>query len=220
MFTITKTTMGKSEFALGVRVWDALLFVALIQRPRRDFGIVMDFSRNVTTYMMQMLPKSIIPYNTLPAERIDNFTGEQVVYNIESPSARPEQLLRFRDNSTIGPFAAFNYKSPGPTGIVEDDAYMAPIIALCKLLNFSSLFAIPLQLWTVDIAWEYGVVYPMAVYDETNCNNSTLSGHIALVLNQCRCSMMLYAQTLESSEEEVSNYACPVTRVQRASTHS
>lgn len=202
MFVVTKTTIGKCDYGLGVRVWDALLFVALIQRPRRDFGIVMDFTRNITTYMMQMLPKSILPYNTLPAERIDNFSSEQVVYNIESLSTRPEQLLRFRDNNTIGPFATFAYQSPGPTALAEDDAYMAPIVALAKMLNFPSLYTIPLHLWTLDIGWEYGTVYPMAVYDENNCTNYDLQGHIALVLNQRRCSMMLYAQTPASIDKE------------------
>lgn len=149
------------------------------------------------------------------------------MYNIESQTARPEQLLRFRDNRTIGAFAAFTYQSPGPTGLAEDDAYMAPIIALGKMLNFDNIFSIPLHMWTVDIAWEYGVVYPMAVYDEQNADNAELQvnqffccnfltasqfplvtnytmsqGHIALVLNQRRCSMMLYAQTTESADAE------------------
>lgn len=220
MFSIRRVSSTRLEYALGVRVWDALLFAALIQRPRRDFGVVSDFSMSIVSHLMQMLPRSIMPYNEVPALRIDAFSEQQMVYKLNARKAqqarraenqlevtRPEQVLRFKSNRGIKQDASFAYSSAGPTGLMEDDAFMAPIIALRDYLNIKDFTDIPLHMWCFDIAWEWGVVYPLARYDAADAlppEKFAADSKFALVLNRrCFC-MQVYGQEREDLELEKS----------------
>lgn len=212
MFIIERVSNNHHEYALGVRVWDALLFASLMRRPRRDYGIVYDFAQSVTEYVLRSLPCSVMPYSVIPSMRYDPFSGEQTHLRVEGghrrpwldvADDRPEQVLRFRDSRTVGPNAAFTYASPGPTGIVEDDAFMAPIIALQQTLKCEHFSDIPLDLWHLDIGWQWGAVYPFVVYPNTRARDPPLpwqrglgtpGRRFAVVLNQRRFSMQLYAQ--------------------------
>lgn len=126
MFVIRQTTCNKNEYALGVRVWDALLFAALIRRPRRDYGIVYDFSLSITEFVLSAFPASVLPFQRVPTLRLDPLSGDQMLARVgvsqphQGPRCdRPEQVLRFQDARTAGRNAIFSCSSPGPTGLVE-----------------------------------------------------------------------------------------------------
>jgi hypothetical protein len=46
-----------TEFCLSLRVWDILLWFAIIGRPRRDVSIMSDFSKTLAQYSLQLLPR-------------------------------------------------------------------------------------------------------------------------------------------------------------------
>lgn len=127
MFVIRQTTCNKNEYALGVRVWDALLFAALIRRPRRDYGIVYDFSLSITEFIVSAFPTSVFPFQHVPTLRLDPLSGDQMLARVGTSSSsqegprsdRPEQILRFKDAKTAGRNAIFSCSSPGPTGLLE-----------------------------------------------------------------------------------------------------
>jgi hypothetical protein len=65
------SSMGDNEVCISVRVWDALLWFAIMGRPRRDISVLTDFSKTLAQYCIQLLPRSIFPYDAVPMTRTD-----------------------------------------------------------------------------------------------------------------------------------------------------
>jgi hypothetical protein len=70
---------GEIEYCIGLRVWDLLLWFAIVGRPRRDVGILTDFAKTMAQYSMQILPRSILPYSLVLMTRLDPVEKKQVV---------------------------------------------------------------------------------------------------------------------------------------------
>lgn len=51
-------TSSETEFCLSLRVWDVLLWFAIMGKPRRDVSIMTDFSKTLAQYSLQLLPRS------------------------------------------------------------------------------------------------------------------------------------------------------------------
>lgn len=57
------------------------------------------------------------------------------------------------------------YPSPyGPTGLVEDDGFMAGILMMKNMLNYDRLTDMPLHDMEVDVGLQWGQYYPLALY--------------------------------------------------------
>jgi hypothetical protein len=78
--------LSSDVYGLSLNIWNALLWFALMKRPRRDPGIVNEFAHSLTTLSMKMLPKSIFPYTLVPMTRLDPFTGFQVMMDLRDAS--------------------------------------------------------------------------------------------------------------------------------------
>jgi hypothetical protein len=61
---------GHDIFCLSVRIWDILLFFAIMKRPRRDVSLMEDVSSTFTEHMISMLPISIFPYDMVPTNKV------------------------------------------------------------------------------------------------------------------------------------------------------
>lgn len=77
------TPLGSSHFAeadfcISLRIWDVLLWFAIMRRPRRDVGIMVDFAATLAEFSVHLLPKSIFPYDVVPMTRLDNVDKTQV----------------------------------------------------------------------------------------------------------------------------------------------
>ena len=69
---------GDLEFCMGLRVWDVLLWFALMGRPRRDVGIMADFAKTMAEYAIQLMPRSVFPLGMVPMTRLDPIEKKQV----------------------------------------------------------------------------------------------------------------------------------------------
>ena len=58
-----------TEYCISLRVWDLFLWFAMMQRPRRDVGIMHEVAKTLTQYCMQLLPRSIYPFEVVPMAR-------------------------------------------------------------------------------------------------------------------------------------------------------
>lgn len=72
---------GDTEFCISLRIWDLLLWFAIMKRPRRDVGIMPEFAKTFAQYSMQLLPRSIFPFETVPMTRVDAVDRMQVFYS-------------------------------------------------------------------------------------------------------------------------------------------
>lgn len=76
---LTSAQYSDAEFCIALRFPDLLLFASLMQRPRRDMGMIKDFANTMAEYCMQLLPRSIFPFECVPMTRIDPIDdGRQV----------------------------------------------------------------------------------------------------------------------------------------------
>jgi hypothetical protein len=62
--------VNHDSYCFGVRIWDILLFFAIMKRPRRDISLIEDVSATLTEHMVSMLPTSIFPYDTVPSNKV------------------------------------------------------------------------------------------------------------------------------------------------------
>lgn len=102
MFVIYKISPNEEEYAMGVHVHYLLLFIALMDKPSRDFGIVNRFARTISQYLMCQIPLSLMPFEKVPGLSMDVATpNEPVLYELQSGdqhalgnTPRPPHLLR------------------------------------------------------------------------------------------------------------------------------
>ena len=102
-----------------------------------DFGIVNDFAEGIVTHLLTLVPKSVMPYEHVPAHHYDSLEScpSQLYFEIgnigrvkeadrgrnvqEFWCRRPEQMLRNENTTDFRRTTKFDFLSPGPTGMIE-----------------------------------------------------------------------------------------------------
>jgi hypothetical protein len=167
---LTSTHVAEADFCISVRVWDLLLWFAIMRRPRRDVGIIADFAKTLAEFSMQLLPRSIFPYDLVPMTRIDPMSHANVLMDSQFDLAkyggkifRPAVIPRNVGKITNGTLSII---CPGKVGtkVMEDEAYMSCILdqAFDMDIQFTD-FPID-QSRALTVHWEYGVSFPMHRY--------------------------------------------------------
>ena len=75
---LSSSVYAEADYCLALRVWDVLLWFAIMRRPRRDVGICADFANTLAECCMQLLPRSVFPFDKVPMTRLDPVDGSQV----------------------------------------------------------------------------------------------------------------------------------------------
>ena len=75
---LSSSHFAEADYCLALRVWDALFWFAFMRRPRRDVGILSDVAHTFAEFSVQLLPKSIFPYDVVPMTRLDAIKKGQV----------------------------------------------------------------------------------------------------------------------------------------------
>lgn len=222
---------NESEFCLAVRVWDVLVFFSIMGVPRRDISLLTDFSKTLVRCSLQLLPRSIFPYEVVPMCRPDHITKKQVILEMhyepdEYDAIRiPRPLVIPRSKNEAITSENFSLACAGKlgAGVLEDEMYMSEIVMMASDINLD-WFRLPLnELPGMNIAWEYNVCFPLVRYftpqqqEEDDEKDSFLQGvaqdhEYALVfLHPGRFSMMLWVMQLDSLEH-VENSPGPLTK--------
>lgn len=79
---LTSSHYAEADFCISLRIWDALLWFSIMQRPRRDVGICADFANTLAECSVHLLPRSIFPYDVVPTTRVDHIDKTQVPMTI------------------------------------------------------------------------------------------------------------------------------------------
>lgn len=69
---------AEADYCIALRVWDVLLWFAIMKRPRRDMDIQLDFANTLAECCVQLLPRSVFPYDLVPMTRLDPIDKTQV----------------------------------------------------------------------------------------------------------------------------------------------
>jgi hypothetical protein len=75
---LSSSSYAEADYCIALRIWDVLLWFAIMQRPRRDVGICADFANTLAEYSIQLLLRSIFPFDLVPMTRIDPIQKVQV----------------------------------------------------------------------------------------------------------------------------------------------
>lgn len=75
---LSSASFVEADYCMTVRIWDLLLWFAIMQRPRRDVGICTDFANTLAECSMQLLPRSVFPFDLVPMTRLDPVERTQV----------------------------------------------------------------------------------------------------------------------------------------------
>jgi hypothetical protein len=167
---------AEADYCISVRVWDVLLWFAIMKKPRRDVGICADFAHTLAGYSMQLLPRSIFPYPVVPTTRVEStlrpeYTSHVLMHTqFSDPKTQEDRIFRPavipRHHNPGIASANFKLQCCGEIGtkVLEDEMWMCEVIALGKDLGMAWK-RIPLDMcpW-LDIQWEYGVCFPMGRY--------------------------------------------------------
>ena len=145
-------------FCLGVRLWDILLFFAIMKRPRRDVALIEDFSCTLTEHMVSMLLVSIFPYDIVPANKVDSISNTQRVFEFGSNRKhgviiRPKSLSIFSNNFKM------DCKGSQRSGVLEDEMYMTSLIMACDDLK-CEVRDFPVDNWPIVLSVAWGICYP------------------------------------------------------------
>jgi hypothetical protein len=208
---------GEIEYCIGLRVWDLLLWFAIIGRPRRDVGILTDFAKTMAQYSMQILPRSILPYSLVPMTRLDPVEKKQVVMDLQGNSnggggggtasgislsssssyvPRPLVIVRPTNTSILTRNFKPDYEGLVGTKVLEDEMYMSEILEMSADLSLNWKQLPIAHLPTLNVHWEYGMCYPMGRYivataDKSNNDSSQQEGEMKEDLEEetfSRCS--------------------------------
>jgi hypothetical protein len=82
---LSSSSYAEADYCIALRIWDVLLWFAIMQRPRRDVGICADFANTLAEYSIQLLPRSIFPFDLVPMTRIDPIQKTQVSTGVRLP---------------------------------------------------------------------------------------------------------------------------------------
>jgi hypothetical protein len=178
-------------YCYGVRLWDMLLFFAIMKRPRyllilvflaflviltwyyiffrRDVSLIEDVSATFTEHMISMLPMSIFPYNIVPANKVDSITNTQRMFDFGQDRTHGV-MIRGKNLSIFAPTFKMECKGNERSGVLEDEMYMTSLIMMsvevgCDVRSF------PIDKWPVTVAVSWGVCYPFHRYPEATSWN-------------------------------------------------
>ena len=76
---LNSSHFAEADYCIALRIWDVLLWFSFMRRPRRDVGICADCAHTLAEVSMQLLPKSIFPYDLVPMTRLDPIDKKQVL---------------------------------------------------------------------------------------------------------------------------------------------
>ena len=216
---LPSSSTGDNEICMSLRVWDALLWFAIMGRPRRDVSVMADFCKTLTQYSMQLLPRSIFPYDTVPMTRTDAVNETQVFmdmqYELDDQDVlripRPLVIPRPIDKDIVLP--NFKLKCGGKigSGVLEDEMFMSEIIMMSDDIGIKSWSRLPLHIIpSMNIFWEYGVCFPLIRYTEASSLShevgSSKNVQLAFVfLHPVRFSMMLWAMDSEDEDKDTTD---------------
>ena len=169
-------TLDSDVFALSINIVDAILWFAIMRRPRRDFTVMHDVAFTFTRILFNSLPTSIFSYANVPMCRLDPINKKQVIMNLDS-DIRPSHIVRNTEPGTH----EFECKAEfAPSGVMEDEAYMAGVIDLVRLFKLNSYQDAPLTEWPVSIHLKADMCYPLTPYNyhrkPVKKNRNVLSG--------------------------------------------
>lgn len=173
----------EADFCIGVRIWDVMAWFSIMQRPRMDIGILMDFAKTLTEHAIHLLPRSIFPYDVVPMTRIDPIERTQVLMDTQfevdkygGRIMRPAVIPRHSNEGFSS--SHFTLQCPGRVGtkVLEDEMYMSDIIMAAEDMAIKwSDFPLD-QLRTISINWEYGVCYPMSRFFSVSLDKKRSAG--------------------------------------------
>ncbi len=152
------------DYFVGIRVWDALLWFAILGRPRRDVGIMADFAKTLAQYCMQLLPRSVFPYSMVPMTRLDPIEKKQVIMDFQQGTEpRPLNVVRATNSGILTRNFKLECEGKISTKVLEDECYMSEIFEMAEDIELHRWKDIPLceLAGSLDIHWEYGVCYPV-----------------------------------------------------------
>ncbi len=86
---LSSSHFAEADYCIALRIWDVLLWFAIMRRPRRDVGICSDFAHTLAECSIQLLPRSIFPYDLVPMTRLDHIDKEQVKFGAPAPVSVP-----------------------------------------------------------------------------------------------------------------------------------
>lgn len=227
---LSSSHFQEADYCIAVRVWDILLWFAMMQRPRRDIGILTDFAKTLAEHAIHLLPRSIFPFELVPMTRIDPIERTQVLMDTQfqvdkygGRIMRPAVIPRHSNEGFSS--SHFTLQCPGRVGtkVLEDEMYMSDIIMTAEDMGIKWT-EFPLnQLRTLSINWEYGVCYPLSRFfcvspnENSNENDDdydavykdflrTLAqfGEAVVYLNPDRHSMMLFVTDGRFGEDDSS----------------
>lgn len=77
---LSSSHFAEADYCIALRIPDVLLWFAIMRRPRRDVGLCSDFAHTLAEFSIQLLPRSIFPYDLVPMTRLDPINKSQVVF--------------------------------------------------------------------------------------------------------------------------------------------
>lgn len=169
--------LASDVHCVSVRIWDVLLWFAILQRPRRDAGIMVEFSHRLVEYSMRLLPRSVFPYDIVPMGRLDHITGDQAFCDLSTgpyvgrdlSSLRTHPTIIRRKNTNIFSKNKGVLECPGKgrSGVLEDEMFMSSYFMLAEELS-CDWHEIPIDRWPLRFAVQFGESYPVIRYPNAN----------------------------------------------------
>jgi hypothetical protein len=195
-------------FCLGVRIWDILLFFAIMKRPRRDIALIEDFSATLTEHMVSMLPMSIFPYDIVPANKVDSISNTQRVFDFGS-TRKHGVIIRAKNMSIFSNNFKMECKGLEQSGVLEDEMYMTSLIMACTDMQ-CRVPDFPIDNWPVVLSLAWGVCYPFHRFRNAIkwkdregvlgdlARTMSYSSSISVLMHPSRHSVMIFAMDADS----------------------
>jgi hypothetical protein len=168
---LSASSFSDADYCISLRIWDVLLWFAIMQRPRRDVGICTDFANTLAECSIQLLPRSIFPFDLVPMTRIDAIERTQVLmetqFHVEKYGGkvfRPAVIPRHINTSIATTNFKLECEGKICTKVLEDEMYMSEIVMVSEDMGIKwHQFPIDHRP-SLNIFWEYDVFYPMMHY--------------------------------------------------------
>ena len=222
---LSASSFSEADYCISLRIWDVLLWFAIMQRPRRDVGICIDFANTLAECSIQLLPRSVFPFDLVPMTRIDPIERMQVLmetqFQVEKYGGkvfRPAVIPRHINTSITTSNFKLECEGKICTKVLEDEMYMSEIIMASEDMGIKwNEFPVDHRP-SLNIFWEYDVFYPMSLYkkptelrfedDEwlmekfANSLQRSSCSDAVMYMNPSRHSMMLYVIKPNFGEED------------------
>ena len=128
LMRVDPVLLNSHQVSVSFHMPSLLLLYSLMRVPRLDPGIMPEFSHSVVQHLMTMTPKSVMPYTSIPIQRLNPFTMEQEQLNISgnrcrqarfNEHRRPPQILRFVTDAVVKRFATIQCAGLLRSGVLE-----------------------------------------------------------------------------------------------------